>query len=101
MGLLRFALSDVIRSRRRTFSSVLGVLLAVTFIAGTFIAIDSSTRATLDALLVGVPGDFLAHGQSDDPFPLASDLLSVPGVTRTTLARARLPGSGVIRAFGG
>ncbi len=56
----------------------------MTFIAGTFIAIDSSTRATLDALLVGVPGDFLAHGQSDDPAPLASDLRAVPGVTRTT-----------------
>ncbi|MEE9197000.1 MAG: FtsX-like permease family protein, partial [bacterium] len=84
MSFLRFALSDVIRNRRRTFSSILGVLLAVTFIAGTFIAIDSSTRATLDALLLGVPGDFLALGQSDDPVPLASDLLSVAGVTRTT-----------------
>ncbi len=39
-------------------SSILGVLLAVTFVAGTFIAIDSSARATLDATLAGIPGDF-------------------------------------------
>jgi putative ABC transport system permease protein len=36
----------------------LGVLLAVTFVAGTFIAIDSSARATLDATLAGISGDF-------------------------------------------
>jgi putative ABC transport system permease protein len=36
----------------------LGVLLAVTFVAGTFIAIDSSARATLDATLAGIQGDF-------------------------------------------
>ncbi len=58
MSLLRYAVSGVLRNRRRTFSAILGVLLAVTFIAGTFIAIDSSTRATLDASLRGIAGDF-------------------------------------------
>jgi putative ABC transport system permease protein len=48
----------VLRNRRRTVSAILGVLLAVTFVAGTFIAIDSSARATLDATLTGIPGDF-------------------------------------------
>lgn len=82
MSFLRYALSDVIRSRRRTFSSILGVILAVTFIAGTLIAIDSSTRATLDALLSTRPGDFFADGQMEDPGLLASDLRAVPGVER-------------------
>jgi putative ABC transport system permease protein len=58
MGLAPFAASDVLRNRRRTISSILGVLLAVTFVAGTFIAIDSSARATLDATLAGIQGDF-------------------------------------------
>src|SRR5713101_4389797 len=58
MGLAHFAASDVLLNRRRTFSSSLGVLLAVTFVAGTFIAIDSSARATLDATLAGISGDF-------------------------------------------
>src|SRR5438874_1066726 len=52
------AARDVLRNRRRSVSSILGVLLAVTFVAGTFIAIDSSARATLDASLAGIPGDF-------------------------------------------
>lgn len=58
MSLLRYAASGVVRNRRRTFSSILGVLLAITFIAGTFIAIDSSTRATLDATLNAAGGDY-------------------------------------------
>ena len=58
MGLLPYAARDVLRNRRRSVSSILGVLLAVTFVAGTFIAIDSSARATLDASLAGIPGDF-------------------------------------------
>ena len=58
MSLLRYAASGILRNRRRTFSSILGVLLAVTFIAGTFIAIDSSARATLDADLSTIAGDY-------------------------------------------
>src|SRR5439155_187887 len=58
LGLLPYAARDVLRNRRRSISSILGVLLAVTFVAGTFIAIDSSARATLDASLAGIPGDF-------------------------------------------
>lgn len=58
MSVVRFAASGVLRNRRRTFSSILGVLLAITFIAGTFIAIDSSARATLEAILQNLQGDF-------------------------------------------
>ncbi|HLB67575.1 MAG TPA: FtsX-like permease family protein [Thermoplasmata archaeon] len=58
MGLVPYAALDVLRNRRRTVSSIIGVLLAVSFVAGTFIAIDSSARATLDATLAGIPGDF-------------------------------------------
>src|SRR3989454_10929100 len=57
VGLLPYAARDVLRNRRRSISSILGVLLAVTLFAGTFIAIDSSARATLDASLAGIPGD--------------------------------------------
>jgi len=62
VGLLRYAATNVLRGRRRTLSAIMGVLLAVTFIAGTFIAIDSSTRATLDGLLAGQPVDILFSG---------------------------------------
>src|SRR3989304_7468405 len=48
LALLRYAIVDTLRSRRRTFSSIPGVLLSISFVAGTFIAIDSSPRATLE-----------------------------------------------------
>src|SRR3989442_5520614 len=56
VGLLPYAARDVLRNRRRSISSILGVLLAVTFVAGTFISIDSSARATLYASLARIPG---------------------------------------------
>src|SRR6266571_3468989 len=55
VSLIRYAAINVIRSRRRTITAMIGVLLAVTFVSGTFIAIDSSTRATLDAFLSNLP----------------------------------------------
>src|SRR5213079_2260812 len=57
VALIRYAAINVVRSRRRTITAMIGVLLAVTFVSGTFIAIDSSTRATLDAFLTNLPSD--------------------------------------------
>ncbi len=94
MSLLRYAASGVLRNRRRTFSSILGVLLAITFIAGTFIAIDSSTRATLDASLSGIAGDFSyqvfpsgvapAQGNGSN---LRAALAAIPGVQNVSIYR--------------
>lgn len=67
MSLLRFAFSGTLRNRRRTVSSILGVLLAITFIAGTFIAIDSSARATLDATLNSIQGDYTYYAMPLSP----------------------------------
>ena len=91
MGLLPYAASDVLRNRRRTVSAILGVLLAVTFVAGTFIAIDSSARATLDATLVGIQGDFNFYRSTSDPnfnyTDLENVLLSSAGVINASLYR--------------
>lgn len=68
MAVVRYAVSGLFRNRRRTFSSIIGVFLAVTFIAGSFIAIDSSARSALDAILANVPGDlgFTAPARTGD-----------------------------------
>ena len=98
MSLLRYAASGVLRNRRRTFSAVLGVLLSVSFIAGTFIAIDSSTRATLDATLQGLEGDFSYSAPPTSSGPPSSSnvkngtdlrdaLAAVPGVTDASVYR--------------
>ncbi len=97
MSLLGYAASGTLRNRRRTFSSVLGVLLAITFIAGTFIAIDSSARATLNATLDSLQGDFTYSAQAQNqnsPDPavrngtaLRDALAAVPGITDVSVYR--------------
>lgn len=80
VGLLAYTVADFLHSRRRTLSAVLGVFLAMTFVSGTFIAIDSSTRASLDALLRDLPGHFQVGTPIDDPSNLSAALRTVPGV---------------------
>ena len=91
MGLFPFAASDVLRNRRRTISAILGVFLAVTFVSGTFIAIDSSARATLDASLAGIQGDFSVYAQVSggtfDYTILRTALLDSAGVIDVSLFR--------------
>ena len=88
MALIRYAAISVVRSRRRTITAMIGVLLAVTFVSGTFIAIDSSTRATLDAFLANLPSDIdfdaraLANGTQ-----LRQAVEATPGVARVAVVR--------------
>ncbi len=82
MALLRYAAADVLRSRRRTLTAVLGVLLAVTFIAGTFIAIDSSTRATLDGILANYPADIQFQAGPGNATQIREALEAIPGIVR-------------------
>ncbi len=79
-GLLRYAAEDVLRNRRRTVAAILGVILAVTFVAGTFIAIDSSARATLDASLAGIAGDFGIYTRSGNASRVRAAVANVGGV---------------------
>ena len=98
MSLLRYAASSILRNRRHTFSAVLGILLAVTFVAGTFVAIDSSARATLNATLHGLHGDFSysavppvsgspSSGNPKNGTDLRDALAAVPGVTDASIYR--------------
>lgn len=92
MALLPYAAKSVLRNRRRTISSILGVLLAVVFVAGTFIAIDSSARATLDASLAGIPGDFglylnVQDGSTFNYTSVEEALLKSSGVVDVSLYR--------------
>ncbi len=87
MALLRYAAEDVLRNRRRTLTAILGVLLAVTFIAGTFIAIDSSTRATLDGLLANMPADIAFSAPSGNATHVRQAVEAVPGIVRVATSR--------------
>ncbi len=85
LGILRHALINVLRRRGATLSSTVGVLLAITFISGTFIAIDSSTRATLEAHTEGVSGDFSFTAGPGDYAEIRDIVSSVPGVTEVVV----------------
>jgi len=91
VSLLRYAASGVIRNRKRTFSSIVGVTLAIVLISGTFIAVDSSAWATLDAMLRDVPGDFWAStypsNHTVNATALREAFLSVSGVLDVSVYR--------------
>ncbi|HYT17239.1 MAG TPA: FtsX-like permease family protein [Thermoplasmata archaeon] len=88
MALIRYAAINVIRSRRRTITAMIGVLLAVTFVSGTFIAIDSSTRATLDAFLANLPSDInLEARASANGTQLRQAVEGISGVLRVAVTR--------------
>jgi putative ABC transport system permease protein len=108
VSLLGYSLSGILRNRRRTFSSILGVLLAVTFIAGTFIAIDSSARATLDATLRSLQGDFNYYASPlNPPSPVAVSngsvlrdaFATVAGVTDVSVYRNVYPAFGSLEIY--
>src|SRR5436309_8675565 len=88
VALIRYAAVNVVRSRRRTITAMIGVLLAVTFVSGTFIAIDSSTRATLDAFLANLPSDidFEARASANGT-QLREAVEAIPGVARVAVTR--------------
>jgi len=88
VALIRYAAINVVRSRRRTITAMIGVLLAITFVSGTFIAIDSSTRATLDAFLANLPSDidFEARASANGT-QLREAVEAVPGVLRVAVTR--------------
>lgn len=90
MSLWRYAADSVRHNGRRTFSSILGVLLAVTFVSGTLIAIDSSTRATLDGMLANIPGDLSltrSTGSTFDVGAFRDNIASLAGVQDVDLYR--------------
>src|SRR5438093_680210 len=67
---------------------MMGVLLAVTFVSGTFIAIDSSTRATLDAFLANLPSDInLEARASANGTQLRQAVENITGVLRVAVTR--------------
>lgn len=95
MSFFRYAFFDTIRGRRRTFSAILGIVLAITFLSGTFIAIDSSARAALEGLLAGVGGDYTVYAQRGNSSALQQALQEHLGVVNaTTYYRAYVGGLG-------
>jgi hypothetical protein len=80
----RFVLKDIFRNRGRTFSSIIGVVLAVSLIAGENIALDTTARDVLTGELEDYHIDL--YGSTNEEFTtkdltnLSEELVSVYGV---------------------
>jgi len=63
-------------------SSILGVLLAMAFVSGSLIAVDSAARGTLEAILGQLNGDYTVSASLGglEALNLSADLRTVPGV---------------------
>ncbi len=85
---LRFAVESVFRKKSRAFSSIIGVLIAVTLIAGENIAIDTTAKEALDEKLEDVKTDFYGVTSDElslsDVVNLSEDLEAIRGVERVT-----------------
>lgn len=90
MALVRYALTEVLRGRHRTAAAVIGVALAISFLAGTSIAIDSSLRAALDSYLSRLQADFVVSAHTARPMDLADNLTAVRGVASVAVLRTFL-----------
>ncbi|MEE9151084.1 MAG: FtsX-like permease family protein [Thermoplasmata archaeon] len=80
----KFVIKDIFRNRSRTFSSIIGVVLAVSLIAGENIAMDTTARDVLSGELADYHIDL--YGSTDEVFTtndltnLSEELVSVYGV---------------------
>jgi putative ABC transport system permease protein len=66
----RYAVESVFRNRRRSIYALVGVVIAISLVSGSFIAVDSSALGRLRAALDEVPVDFVGY-------PYGSDLSSL------------------------
>lgn len=61
MGILTYLvypLKSITKNRMRSLFAVIGILLAISFVSGSFIAIDSSTSSLVKSALDNIPVDF-------------------------------------------
>lgn len=64
LSFVRYSAESIRRNRRRAVYAVIGIVLAVSLIAGSFIAADSSGMGLLRATIQQVPVDFVAADAS-------------------------------------
>ncbi len=79
LAFLRFAWAEVLRSRR-IISAAAGIILAVVFVAGTFIAIDSSAQAVLVGQLSFAESDFTIRARTPETQAIVAELAAIRGV---------------------
>lgn len=77
----KYAIQSIYRNKRRTFAAIIGVLLAVTLVAGENVAIDTTTSSVFKQMMDTVTYDFVGTSSSNLEIENATrDLANVPNV---------------------
>ena len=66
LSFLRYSVETVVRNRRRSLFAVIGIALAMSLVAGSLIAVDSSAYGLLRSAVDTVQVDFIGQGQYSD-----------------------------------
>lgn len=93
-----YALTNVVRARRRSATVLIGLSLAVAIVATPVVALDSQVRGLVDRLIAPIPLDYIVQGFLADADPPTSALEAVPGVLGAeplVLANLRGLGAGI------
>lgn len=62
---LKYATQSIYRNKRRTFAAIIGVLLAVTLVAGENVAIDTTTSSVFKQMMDTASYDFRGFSSSN------------------------------------
>ena len=64
LSFARYSLESVLRNRKRSLYAIIGIIIALSLIAGSWIAVDSSGMGLLRATIDDHPVDFIAYPYS-------------------------------------
>ncbi|MGQ0796979.1 MAG: FtsX-like permease family protein [Methanobacteriota archaeon] len=79
-ALFGYALTNVVRARRRSATVLVGLTLAVAIVATPVVALDSQVRALVDRLIAPIPFDVHAVGRTNASDAAASAVEALDGV---------------------
>jgi ABC-type lipoprotein release transport system permease subunit len=84
--ILRYALTNIFRNKRRSLTAIVGVVLAITLITGENISVDTTANSMLLSTLEFVPVDFTISTDNDSIPTILNALSGTKDVVRADVA---------------
>jgi ABC-type antimicrobial peptide transport system permease subunit len=80
LSFVTYSLGSVLRNSKRSLFALIGIVIALSLISGSWIAVDSSGIGLLRAAVKGVPADYIGTSITNSS-ESSSDLVNVTGST--------------------
>jgi ABC-type lipoprotein release transport system permease subunit len=84
--ILRYALANIFKNKRRSLTAIVGVVLAITLITGENISVDTTANSMLLSTLEFVPVDFTIKTDNDSIPTILNALSGTKDVVRADVA---------------